>query len=68
MLLSDLLYNIQEPYRFLAFLGAIIFLIVLLFLDKFMENRKLHKRIMADIKEKKANNPDTCVIYRGKIY
>ena len=53
MLLSDLLYNIQEPYRFLAFLGAIIFLIVLLFLDKFMENRKLHKRIMADIKEKK---------------
>lgn len=65
---SDSFYNLQEPYRFLAVVGAIILIIALLFLNRFFENRKLQKKIMADIKEKKANNQNSCVIYRGKIY
>ena len=65
---SDLFYNFQEPYRFLAFMGMILLFVLLLFSNRFVEGIELHKRIMKNIREEKANNPNCCILYRGKIY
>ena len=66
--LSELFYNLQEPYRFLAFMGMILLFILLLFSNRFIERIELHNRIMTNIREEKAKNPNCCILYIGKIY
>jgi hypothetical protein len=66
--LFELLSNLQEPIRFIAFMGGILIIIALLFLNRFIKNQELHKRIMADITESKTQNPNCHIIYRGKVF
>lgn len=68
MLYTNYLSNLQAPYNFLVIMGGIIFIIALLFLNKAIDNIKLHRKIIAGIKEKKAKDPNCCVVYKGKIY
>ena len=66
------IYNLQEPTNFFVIMG-ISFIACMLYLGslciKEIKSRvNLRKRILADIKEEKAKNPNCVCSYRGKIY
>lgn len=66
--LNNLFNNLQEPYRFFVFMGMILLFVLLLFSSRFIEKIELHYRIMKNIREEKAKNPNCRILYRDKIY
>lgn len=64
----ELFYNLQEPYRFLVFIIMSILFSVSLFSNEIISEIELHKRILANIREKKVMNPNCVIFYSGKIF
>ena len=65
--ISEMLYNMQEPFRFFAFFGMILLLIGLLCLNGFIEKKEINKmeqRIIAENKRRKKENPNCHIIYK----